>query len=733
MRNIVTLGIILSGSLLWGQEADFLPLKSEGNIPLDITKKTIEKVQEGIDKTVEDSDSYKVQSTKSDFVLKSNYYLDELLAGGSVLFGDPISAYVNEVADKVLENDTELSNELRFYVLKSNMINAFATHQGMIFITTGLIAKLKTEAQLAYVLAHEITHYKRKHVINSVLEADKALSKKQSKSLSTDDNIRKLSSYSKKLELEADSVGYNYINAAGYNTKSGVDVFDVLQYSDLPMDEVEFNLASLESENFTYDSVFNLAELLAIDTTVDQDDEFASHPNLDKRREQIMGLADKWVGSDYLISEKNFNDVVGLASYESIRLDLKSINFVKAFYNSEILLKDDPESLFLQNAEFKALYGIAMYKTAELYKYLYEDYYEEDAPQKFQGEISSAYYFFDKIDRSTSVMLALKSGWEYYQKTNDPVCLSRIESLVQFATNSDVFEYEDLADYLDKPFTPGGTEASADDSSDTEGMSKYDQLKKLNKEKEYSQTSHSKASVSSYELLRDLPALGELRKIISMNEDVEIDNNLSNDFNIGTDNLVVIAPEYLKIDERKGTKLENSEEGTYDFYSHLEKSANKSNVQMEILAPKTMSDTDVDKYNDLASVNSWYEEHSFHSQLDVDWNFVASELDYTYKLAEKYGTNTFMYTGLINFKAQKPMLGLIAATVLNPYIAPYTIYRAIAPYKYSYYYTLVFDVAKGKFLVEDLKVLDYQTNDADVMSMTYDMLLTMKKGKKNEK
>jgi len=71
---------------------------------------------------------------------------------GRVLFGDPVSEYVNTVADKLLENEPELRSKLRFYCLKSNVTNAFATNQGMIFVTLGLIAQLENEAQLAQVL-----------------------------------------------------------------------------------------------------------------------------------------------------------------------------------------------------------------------------------------------------------------------------------------------------------------------------------------------------------------------------------------------------------------------------------------------------------------------------------------------------------------------------------------------------------------------------------------------------
>jgi predicted Zn-dependent protease len=48
-------------------------------------------------------------------------------------------------------------------VLDTDTVNAFATPGGNVFITRGLYARLRSEAELAGVLAHEISHVLRKH------------------------------------------------------------------------------------------------------------------------------------------------------------------------------------------------------------------------------------------------------------------------------------------------------------------------------------------------------------------------------------------------------------------------------------------------------------------------------------------------------------------------------------------------------------------------------------------
>jgi predicted Zn-dependent protease len=47
----------------------------------------------------------------------------------------------------------------RFLVLREPMVNAFALPNGSIYITTGLLALLENEAQLAGILGHEAHPY----------------------------------------------------------------------------------------------------------------------------------------------------------------------------------------------------------------------------------------------------------------------------------------------------------------------------------------------------------------------------------------------------------------------------------------------------------------------------------------------------------------------------------------------------------------------------------------------
>ena len=92
-----------------------------------------------------------------------------LLVGAAPLFDNAdVQRYVNQVGRWLSLNAERPDLNWRFGVLDSENINAFATPGGYVFVTKGLLARLKSEAELAGVLGHEIAHVVRKHHLNAL-------------------------------------------------------------------------------------------------------------------------------------------------------------------------------------------------------------------------------------------------------------------------------------------------------------------------------------------------------------------------------------------------------------------------------------------------------------------------------------------------------------------------------------------------------------------------------------
>lgn len=91
------------------------------------------------------------------------------LLGAAPLVNDPgLQRYVNNVG-RWLASQTERPNlPWHFGVLDAPEVNAFAVPGGTVFVTKGLVQKMRSEAQLAGVLAHEISHVLRKHHLKAI-------------------------------------------------------------------------------------------------------------------------------------------------------------------------------------------------------------------------------------------------------------------------------------------------------------------------------------------------------------------------------------------------------------------------------------------------------------------------------------------------------------------------------------------------------------------------------------
>lgn len=91
------------------------------------------------------------------------------LLGAKPLLANPAAQrYVNTLG-RWLASQTERPDlPWTFGILDDADYNAFATPGGYIFVTRGLLERMRSEAELVGVLAHEIGHVLRKHHLNAV-------------------------------------------------------------------------------------------------------------------------------------------------------------------------------------------------------------------------------------------------------------------------------------------------------------------------------------------------------------------------------------------------------------------------------------------------------------------------------------------------------------------------------------------------------------------------------------
>lgn len=85
-----------------------------------------------------------------------------------------VTQYLREVINKITTDFNNPDIDLRLYIFRDTSPNAFVLPNGAIFVTTGLIALLENEAQMASVLSHEFQHFKNRHHIQQERKTNNA-------------------------------------------------------------------------------------------------------------------------------------------------------------------------------------------------------------------------------------------------------------------------------------------------------------------------------------------------------------------------------------------------------------------------------------------------------------------------------------------------------------------------------------------------------------------------------
>lgn len=152
-----------------------------------------------------------------------------LLGAVPLVRDDGLQRYVNLVGNWVVAQSGRRELPWRFGVLATEDVNAFAAPGGYVFITLGLYRQLKSEAELAGVLGHEIAHITQKHHLkvlkksNLISAAGQAVSRKVKNNDQVVQNVIgngaeiMARGLDKEAEFEADRVGAVYAARAGYD------------------------------------------------------------------------------------------------------------------------------------------------------------------------------------------------------------------------------------------------------------------------------------------------------------------------------------------------------------------------------------------------------------------------------------------------------------------------------------------------------------------------------------
>jgi predicted Zn-dependent protease len=168
----------------------------------------------------------------------TNYARYQQAQGGEYVTHPEVTAYVQRVGDKLIQHADRQQLPYEFVVLNNDVPNAWALPGGKIAVNRGLLTELRSEAELAAVLGHEIVHAAARHGAKSMERGIIIQAGVIGLGLAVQDsdyrdiivgaagltggliNLK----YGRHAELESDKYGIKYMVAAGYDPHAAVEL-----------------------------------------------------------------------------------------------------------------------------------------------------------------------------------------------------------------------------------------------------------------------------------------------------------------------------------------------------------------------------------------------------------------------------------------------------------------------------------------------------------------------------
>ncbi|MGB4931761.1 MAG: M48 family metalloprotease [Chitinophagales bacterium] len=668
---------------------NFTPLQSAGAIPADFTRTPSQTYfLEDYTKDVED---YAEAIGKRNFFSSSVMFMDKVLHSGYVIFGDSVTNYLNQVKDEILKHNPDLKGNIRIYTLLSNDVNAFAADNGVILVTTGLLAKIQNEAQLAFVLCHEFSHYYSQHALEKVEEQIfyRTYSSDHIHLTETQRAIAQFK-YSKEQEYAADDQGLQFFKNTNYDDAAIDGLYDILLYSYLPYQEISF------PKTYFNDSLYHIPETNFRDSIKaikadDENDPTSSHPDVTSRRARILSKLtenDTIVKSLFIHDENTFRRIQQMCRYEGCILFLQNADYPDALYQAFLLESEHGTNTYLNTIKAKSLYGMSMYKNRNESPESIEPY------SKVQGESQQIYYLFSKMKTKDFNVLALKFSWDALQQDTNNVELKKI-------CNHLAFELQNTNATAAADFFSAQKSVRKKTINTEEGPESFEignGQESIMKKLPAASTNAAKADYWRYAFfnVQDQNIFADL-----FDAPLMVDTNFSYNTgkkgvrlrNLGLNNIVLLDPlhSYTNNKSYLHYDLYEMDQTKADYRSEIKEHAEDNAITVMDLSYYDLDSTEVDKFNKLTVINQWLDEKLIH--LDMSVPLISSSAEEVAAISANYGISNIMRIGMYSTVTENEKVGtkILMGIVFIPYL-PFAIADVATPLHDSYYYAFTGDM-----------------------------------------
>ncbi|MEO5644829.1 MAG: M48 family metallopeptidase [Bacteroidia bacterium] len=672
---------------------------------------------------------------------------------GRLMINDTLSSYANRILDILLKDNPALRKELCVYFYYSPGSNAVTLDNGMIIIELGLMAHVKNEAQLAFILAHEVCHYRESHFLKSLRYA-KDLTEEE-------DPLQAVLNYSRELEQEADSLGFEMYKSSGYALSEAVTVFDMLGASEMAEEQISFTPRVFEEGFYRFPPDYLLDSLFAVENT-DYDEKASTHPSCENRKNKMQSLT-KDLNSEgrlFLFPEDVFKALRLLAREECCTLFLEERRYGEAIYCAYVLLVEDSTSITAKKIIGKGLYNIAAYSISFLPVIVPENFivdidqdhdFDLSSTRSFApidyygfipGESQQLHHFLASLNSGEITVLAMRWNWKLYSdgnfkdETESRICENLFLLLTAYhGLEVADFDFPAIAERnkdkkLDSLITKGKSLDYKKEFRDYQtGKFQKNDFKSIIKTSPGYETKIAEYSYRGFDsIIRDSIFFnhferreGSKRLPFEYPEDIweRSEKQRKSTYGLGITTMCIVQPDYYSLKEIKRTRTYLYNEQASNVMQQAQQTAlitssNATKKTYFMLSPQTLDSTRTADYNTYCMLQQWLEEQTSHSSNALALNLAHAEL--VDSLVKRLGTQYVMLSSIACEKQKRIRdVGRFILPCLIPFTLPFAVIYGVIPRNRSQMECYVYDLKSGALV---LVYEDYTKSKAQATTMT---------------
>jgi hypothetical protein len=353
------------------------------------TKKYIDKLCNGYDSLFSKLDFSKKSESKlfSESFNEIKKSIKSISNDSLLMHNDIVTNYLQSLVCSIQKNNPAIFNrKFNLLTYRTSIPNASSYGNGLILYNLDLITKLNNEAEVAFILCHEMSHDVKGHFLESIkksyeLKMDPKIKKdfenvknKKFNQLQSYENyltkyIQSITSKKRENEVQADSLGLVYFVNAGYNPQDAYNTMDRLDSIDNQFykDKIDYEKI-FNSLNFSFN--MNWLNQEQQEETIsggnfnskEKPDSLKTHPDCKLRLNSMKKLGLK---NEFNTEIKNdFLEIKKVVDFEMLRVFLDEKDLSNGIYNNLHLINKYPSNKYLKVILIEFLYEIYIAKTS---------------------------------------------------------------------------------------------------------------------------------------------------------------------------------------------------------------------------------------------------------------------------------------------------------------------------------------------------------------------------------